>query len=67
MDNQQSKRRKIKSNKIQCTLCQEIIESKRPHDFKSCKCGSCSVDGGLEYLRRLGTDNYIIELSEYED
>ena len=29
-----------------------MIESKSVHDFKTCSCGACSVDGGLAYLRR---------------
>lgn len=59
---------KIKSNKAQCKLCQDIIESKSVHDFVECKCGEISVDGGKEYLKRgaMNTDN-LIELSEYED
>ena len=28
------------------------------HDFVSCKCHAVSVDGGMSYLRRVGT-NYI--------
>lgn len=39
-------------NKIKCNLCGDVIESKYTHDYKVCSCGSVSVDGGLEYLRR---------------
>lgn len=59
--------RKIKINKIQCRHCKEILESKTNHDFKICKCHRCGVDGGHEYLRRMGNPKDIIELSEYED
>ena len=41
-------------NKIKCRKCGDVIESKSVHDFKSCKCGSVSVDGGCCYLRRCG-------------
>lgn len=41
-------------SKIKCDLCNDIIESKYRHDFVTCKCGACSVDGGNEYLRILG-------------
>ena len=58
--------RKIKVNKIQCKLCQDVIESEHVHDFKMCKCKACGVDGGKEYLRRLGNSDELIELSEYE-
>ena len=44
---------KILKNLIQCRSCGEIIESKSEHDFVTCFCGKCSVDGGHEYLRRL--------------
>lgn len=44
---------KILKNQIQCRNCGEIIESKSEHDFVTCSCGKCSVDGGNEYLRRL--------------
>ena len=43
---------KIIKNAIQCKLCGEIIESKHRHDYVECKCGTCAVDGGHEYLRR---------------
>lgn len=33
-----------------------VIESKSVHDFKNCSCGSSSVDGVLEYLRRVADD-----------
>ena len=39
-------------NRIRCRLCGEIIESKSQHDFVTCHCGACSVDGGHDYLRR---------------
>ena len=55
----------IKSNKIKCLACGDVIESKYRHDFVDCSCGGCSVDGGKDYLRRLG-DNYK-ELSEVTD
>ena len=37
-------------NKIRCKKCGEEIESTYTHDFRSCKCGACAVDGGHEYL-----------------
>jgi len=55
----------IKTNKAQCKLCGEIIESKHIHHYVRCTCGEISVDGGKDYLRR-GAKNLgnIIELSE---
>lgn len=43
---------KIIKNAIRCNWCGDIIESTDRHDFVTCKCGCCSVDGGLDYLRR---------------
>ena len=58
--------KKILVNKIQCKKCKNIIESKHVHDFKWCTCKSIAVDGGLEYLRRVGNLEDIIELSEFK-
>ncbi|MGM9877658.1 MAG: hypothetical protein ACI33S_03315 [Bacilli bacterium] len=58
--------KKILVNKIQCKKCKDIIESKHVHDFKWCTCKSIAVDGGLEYLRRVGNIEDIIELSEFK-
>lgn len=54
-------------NRARCRRCGDIIESMYRHDFKSCKCGAISVDGGRDYLRRAAIDlNDIEELSEFE-
>ena len=58
---------KILVNKIQWNKCKDIIESKNVHDFKWCSCKSIAVDGGLEYLRRVGNLEDIIELSEFKN
>lgn len=57
---------KIIRNRIKCKNCGDIIESLDTHDFKWCSCGSCAVDGGKEYLRRVFKDKDCYEeLSEY--
>jgi len=53
---------KIIVNKIKCKKCGDIIESKHRHDFKFCKCQAVAVDGGKDYLRRVGYE----ELSKIE-
>lgn len=60
--------RKIIRNAIRCNLCGDIIESTYRHDFVTCKCGSCSVDGGLDYLRRgfVHSRDDFTELSAFE-
>ncbi len=61
--------RRIIRNSVKCNLCGDIIVSTDRHDFKSCKCGAVTVDGGNDYLRRTyrnSPDDYT-ELSEYEE
>lgn len=52
-------------NAVKCLKCNTVIESKHRHDFVSCPCGNISVDGGLEYQRRVGTLKDYEEMSEY--
>ncbi len=58
---------RIIKNAVKCLKCNEIIESNHRHDFKLCSCGNIAVDGGNEYLRRVGTLEKYKELSEYEE
>ena len=44
--------KKIIRNALRCNHCGDVIESCYTHDFKYCKCRTCFVDGGHEYLRR---------------
>ena len=39
-------------NIAKCTLCNDIIESKSVHDFRTCKCGKTFTDGGKDYIRQ---------------
>jgi hypothetical protein len=44
----------MKISAIQCNAeCEDIIYS-RAHDFRSCSCGHCSIDGGFEYVKVSG-------------
>ena len=55
----------IVKNQAQCLACNDIVESKSGHDFRTCSCGNLSVDGGKNYLRRAFKENDTwIELSE---
>lgn len=60
---------KILRNMIKCNLCGDVIESRRVHDFVTCRCGACSVDGGLEHISRsfLNSRDDFQELSVFED
>ena len=55
----------IRTNKIKCRKCGDIIESIDVHDFKWCSCGAVAVDGGCEYLRRVGNKEDFEELSHF--
>ena len=53
----------IKSNKIRCNECGQEVESTHVHDFVGCDCyiesggaEGCAVDGGHDYLRRVGSN-----------
>lgn len=57
----------IRVNKIKCRKCGSVIESTHRHDFVWCDCGAVAVDGGLDYLRRVGNWEDIEDLSEGDD
>lgn len=56
---------RIRTNKIKCKKCGDIIESIDVHDFKWCFCGAVAVNGGREYLRRVGNEEDFEELSHF--
>ena len=58
---------KILVNKIKCKKCEDVIESTSLYDFKYCKCGAVAVDGGHDYLRRIGNREDWKELSVTEE
>lgn len=40
-------------SQIECPSCHQIIASLHRHDFRSCRCGAVSLDGGRDYCRVL--------------
>ena len=62
---------RVVTNKVQCHKCADTIESTHRHDFVSCSCGNIAVDGGKEYLRRVGegitTKSYTDMSETYEE
>jgi hypothetical protein len=54
----------ITRNRARCRRCGYTIESKHRHDFVACPCGAIAVDGGHEYLRRVGRREDIEDLAE---
>lgn len=59
------KKEEIISNKIKCKKCGNIIESKSTNDYKSCSCGAVAVDGGIDYLKRIGNEEDYEKLSTF--
>lgn len=58
----------IYSNALKCLLCNQIIRSTNKHDYVTCKCGECSVDGGSWYCKYSGNPKNMESLSEmYSD
>lgn len=57
------KKDEIISNKIKCKKCNDVIESKNTNDYKKCSCGAVAVDGGKDYLKRIGNEEDYEELS----
>lgn len=53
----------IVQNAVICNKCDDFIVSKHRHDFVECKCGNIAVDGGQEYLRRVGTMKSYVDMS----
>jgi hypothetical protein len=53
----------ILSNQAKCLTCGDTPFSAHVHDFKYCSCGAMAVDGGMEYIRRLGDSSLIEEMS----
>ena len=57
------KKEEIISNKIKCKKCRDVIESKNTNDYKKSSCGAVAVDGGKDYLKRIGSEEDYEELS----
>jgi hypothetical protein len=62
-----SKKGKIIKNAARCSKCCDVIESTYRHDFVTCSCGNIAVDGGHDYLRRIGSGDDYTDLSEYSE
>lgn len=54
---------RLVENRGICGKCGDVIVSRHRHDFVRCSCGAAAVDGGLDYLRRVGS---VKEDSQYE-
>ena len=54
----------ILHNRVRCRRCGDEIESRSRHEMRWCRCGKVAVDGGRDYLRRVGDPELMDELSE---
>ncbi len=41
----------MKYNIAKCLACDTVLWSVNRHDYMTCKCGSLSIDGGIEYRK----------------
>jgi hypothetical protein len=64
---EEHKKVRLLKNSIQCKKCGDTLVSRHRHDFKSCSCDACFVDGGLDYMRVGGNNEDINDLSEWEE
>lgn len=53
----------IISNEIKCKKCDDVKESKNTNDYKKWSCAVVAVDGGKDYLKRIGNEENYEELS----
>lgn len=54
-------------NAIYCKKCFSVLVSKHGHDYVMCTCKSVAVDGGKNYLRRVGDRSDYVELAILQD
>ena len=54
---------KLVFNAIRCNKCKNIVVSNHTHDFRTCECGTVSVDGGLDYRKRCGNKSDYTDIS----
>lgn len=51
----------ILENRAKCLLCNDLLVEYY-NDMRTCKCGSLSIDGGRDYLKR-----YYVNFDDYEE
>lgn len=50
---------------VQCTKCNDIINSTFEGEYVQCRCGECFVDETSYYIRVGGAAKYLKELPEH--
>jgi hypothetical protein len=56
----------IRTNKIKCKKCGDVIELNSINDYKKCFCVAVAVDGEKDYLKRIGNEEDYEELSKFK-
>ncbi len=47
----ETKKKKMRVAGVECPVCLEKIWSRHRHDYRHCKCGYSSIDGGRDYVK----------------
>lgn len=63
-ENTKQVQRYILRNAAKCKTCGVVLESRHRHDYVACVCGN-AVDGGTDYLKRVGRPEDLEELSRW--
>lgn len=58
---------KILQNAANCAKCGGEVWSEHRHDYRECTCGNIAVDGGLNYIRRVGDLTAFLDRSIFAD
>lgn len=57
---------KITHTWLECLKCGDFVVSQHVHDYRTCQCGACSIDGGMDYVRVSGSpEDYRLILWDY--
>ena len=54
-------------NAAVCAKCGDEVWSAHRHDYRACTCGAIAVDGGLDYIRRVGDLAAFLDRSVFAD
>jgi len=52
----------IVANAAKCLSCDDSIYSAFRHDYTTCSCGNCSLDGGCDYFRMAYTNKEKVKI-----
>lgn len=57
---------KVTHTWLECLRCGDFVVSQHVHDNRTCQCGACSIDGGMDYVRVSGSpEDYRLILWDY--